>query len=348
MTETLTETITGTIHYGFGKEYLPNWGIKEALREIYQNFLDFGEYEEETVLQDAGGKVIGVKLTNTWEPESLEYLRIGRSEKSNPNAVGKHGEGLKMAFLILLREGFNSNIFTNKYSIWPTWYHDAEIGDCFCFEYEKHDMYDAPYSLTFQCGTEDFKNFKANLITEMDVIYSHYQGDIVDKEKGNIYSGGLWVAKVDNMSRSYNIKPEFLPLDRDRSVPRAFDVSYHASKINDAYGKWNARDTAYSDTAYIETIPEEIKETFKPRHVGNNIEFTYKDENNVDQVVRNSAIVEALKRDSFFDTAIKSLKRFLAKQLGLYDMLIEFQKKHVHSTEARQDFDLILEKVNKI
>ena len=38
----------GIINYGFGKEYLPNWGIKEALREVYQNYLDYGDYTVST------------------------------------------------------------------------------------------------------------------------------------------------------------------------------------------------------------------------------------------------------------------------------------------------------------
>lgn len=339
---------SGTIHYGFGAEYLPKWGIKEALREIYQNFLDYGDYEEEAIFQDAAQTIIGVKLTNAWEPDNLEYLRIGRSQKDNPNAIGHHGEGLKMAFLILLRSGYQSNIFTSKYSVWPEWYKDDQIGDCFCFQYEMHDIYQAPYSLTFQCATADFNEFKANLLTENDIIYTHPDGDIVDKEAGNIYSGKLWVAKVDNLSKAYNICPDLMPLDRDRSAPRAFDVNYHTSRINSAYGKWNARDTSYSDTSYIDSIPEDIKPQFKARKIGNNVEFTYKDENDVDQVVKNSSVVEALKKDSFFQKAIQGIKRYLAKQLGVYDMLMEFRKKHVHTAEAIQDFELILEKVNKI
>ena len=41
------------------------------------------------------------------------------------------------------------------------------------------------------------------------------------------------------------------------------------------------------------------------------------------------------------------MKKYIAKKLGLYDMLLEFKEKHVHSTEAVADFDLILEKVFK-
>src|SRR6185503_8485894 len=111
---------SGIIHYGFGKDYLPKWGLQQALREIYQNFLDYGDYEEEIqyvdedVTHDTQRLIITIK--NGWNPESLDYLRIGNSNKGgNTNAIGKHGEGLKMAFLILLREGMYSCILTDKY-----------------------------------------------------------------------------------------------------------------------------------------------------------------------------------------------------------------------------------------
>lgn len=334
----------GRIHYGFGKEYLPKWGIKEALREIYQNFIDYGDYEESYIQVD---DVISVELTNAWQPANLEYLRIGNTKKENDNAIGHHGEGLKMAFLILLREGFESSIFTNKYSVTPIWYTDMEIGDCFAFEYEIHDFWEAQYTVKFQCKTDDYLDFKLNLIKPEDVVYSHYEyGDIVSKEAGNIYSGGLWVAKVDGMSKAYNIKPKHLPLDRDRSVPRAFDVNWTATMILQASEKMSLRDLSYSDTAYISSVPKHLFGSFKPRKVGNNIEFTYKDEHGKDKVVA-SHIKNILITENFFLVAINKLKRFLAKQLGLYDMLLDFKKKHVHSTEALQDFEIILSRVKK-
>lgn len=339
-----SERYTGTIHYGFGKEYLPKWGIKEALREIYQNFIDYGDYSEEWVI---GGDMVSVKLTNGWAPENLEYLRIGNSRKDNPNAVGHHGEGLKMAFLILLRNGFNSMIFTNRYAVTPEWYRDNEIGDCFSFTYEVHDFYESPYTLEFECGYEDWKAFKDNLIKPEDIIFSHWDfGDLVDKPAGNIYSGGLFVANLQGIGRSYNIKPQYLPLDRDRCVPQAFDVNYRTSKILEASEVMTVKDLSYSDTTYISSLPANMYDTVKPRKVGNAIEFTIKDEQGKDQIVKNASLKEHLASHGLFQKAIAKLKRFLAKQLGVYDMLLEFKKKHVHGTEAKQDFDIILERIN--
>lgn len=336
----------GTIHYGFGAEYLPKWGIKEALREIYQNFIDYGDYEEEvTTVNDR----VTVKLVNGWVPENLEYLRIGNSNKDNPNAIGHHGEGLKMAFLILLRGKFNSMIFTNKYAVYPEWYSDTEIGDCFCFNYEIHDFSEAPYTLEFECLLDDFMTFKNNLIKQEDIIYTHWDyGDLVNKLAGNIYSGGLFVANLKGISRAYNIQPRYLPLDRDRCVPQSFDVEYRTSKILEASEVLTVKDLGYSDTRYISSLPTKMYGTVKPRKVGNNIEFTIKDEAGKDQIITNSSLKEHLTSHNLFQKAIAKLKKFLVKQLGLYDMLVQFKEKHVRGTEMQQDFDIILERVNKI
>ena len=89
------------IHYGIGKDYLPNWGLPQALREIYQNFIDYGEYDAKSVKY---GENVVVTITNDYKPETLEFLRIGMSNKGgNINAIGKHGEGLKMALLVMAR-----------------------------------------------------------------------------------------------------------------------------------------------------------------------------------------------------------------------------------------------------
>lgn len=343
--EALNKPRKGTIHYGFGGEYLPKWGIKEALREIYQNFIDYGYYEEEYQIKDG---IVSVKLTNAWTPENLEYLRIGNTGKTNGNSIGHHGEGLKMAFLILHRSGFTSMIFTNKYAVYPEWYSDVEIGDCFCFNYEIHEIQESPYTLVFDCPAEDWQAFKDNLVKPEDVIYAHPNyGDLLNKPAGNIYSGGLFVANLKGIGRSYNIKPAFMPLDRDRCVPQAFDVEYYSSQILQASAVLTVKDLGYSDTKYLTSLPTKMYEDVKPRKVGNNIEFTIKDETGKDQVITNDRLKEHLKSHSLFAKAIARLKKMLVKHLGVYDLLVAFRDKHVRGTEALQDFEIILNKIDK-
>jgi hypothetical protein len=102
-----------------------------------------------------------------------------------------------------------------------------------------------------------------------------------------------------------------------------------------------------SDTSFIDKVPEALKETVSPVLVGNSIEFKHTDINGIDKIISNASVKEHLIKDGFFASAIKKLKHFVAKQLGLYDMLIEFRDKHIHDTEALMDFELILDRVDE-
>lgn len=332
-----------TIHYGFGLDYLKDWGLDQALREIYQNFLDYGQFTEK--VKNVKNNRVLVTISNDWEPKNLDFLRIGNSMKKE-GSIGKHGEGIKMAFMIFLRNGLFSQIITKNSVVVPSSYVDDEIGECFSFEYFDINSKSGRFIIQFVIGRDIFHNFRNNIITEKDVEFTDkYYGDIVNKPKGSIYSGGLFVTQLQNLSRSYNIRPEHLQLDRDRSVPRSFDVNWAASKILDSFEKWNFVDETYDDTQYVTKVPDSIIREIKPVIVGSTIEFIRKDEKGQDVVISNHNVKEVLKKDSFFQAAIKKLKQFVAKKLGVYDMLIEFREKHIHSHEARVDFDLILERL---
>jgi hypothetical protein len=335
--------IRKVIHYGFGLDYLKDWGLEQALREIYQNFIDYGKYKEK--VKKVRDNNVMVTLSNDWKPANLDFLRIGNSRKKE-GSIGKHGEGMKMAFMIFQRNNLYSQIVTHQSVAIPSSYYDEEIGECFSFEYFDINSRSQNFIIQFVIDKDVFYKFRNNIITEKDVEFTNkYYGDIVAKPKGSVYSGGLFVALLPNLSRAYNIRPEHLQLDRDRSVPRSIDVNWAASKILDSYEKWNFVDETYDDTQFISTVPEHIKHEVKPVIVGSSVEFVRKNDVGEEVVITNSNIKEVLKRDNFFQSAIKKLKQFVAKKLGLYDMLIEFREKHVHNNEARIDFDLILERL---
>lgn len=332
------------IHYGFGTDYLKDWGLKEALREIYQNFLDHGKYKE-NVRKIKDSNLVRVSLSNDFMPENLDFLRIGNSQKKE-GAIGKHGEGVKMAFMILQRHNLRSGIITYQQAVNPDVYVDQEIGECFCFKYRSIIPKSDRFIVWFEINKDIFKQFKEDIITEEDIEFTaHHYGSILEKPAGAVYSGGLFVAHLKGLQHSYDINPEYLPLDRDRSVPRAFDVNWTAGRILDAWDKFKFVDDTYDDTQYITRVPDHFKKEVKPVIVGSSVEFVRKDETGEEVLVKNETVKQLLKTDSLFEKAIKKLKQFVAKKLGLYDLLLEFREKHVRTHEARIDFDLILEQV---
>lgn len=332
------------IHYGIGKDYLPNWGIKEALREIYQNFIDYGKYSVTT--ERVNKDTISVSITNNYEPTSLEFLRIGTSNKGdNEDALGKHGEGLKMALLIFARIDNHCVITTKTHTYKPIFVNNGGIEDCFAISETKHNSEDSTFGVHYSCSIGLYEEFIKDIITEKDIIFKDdTNGKIVNRLPGRVYCGGMFVAQVDNLSKAYDIYPRNMELDRDRCVPRSIDVNYHSSKLNSKHEKWNLTDTSYSDTEHIDTIPNRIKEQVTPKIIGNGVAFTYK-QDGVDKVIENPNINRLLSTDSIFTTIVTKLKQAIIKHLGLYDILIEFKRNHVYNDKAVEDFDIILEQV---
>lgn len=335
----------GIIYYGIGLEYLSNWTINHALREIYQNFLDYGDYYNYNGFND--DKLL-VTVGNNWNPDSLEFLKIGKSLKTNDNSIGKHGEGLKMAFLILYREKYDFKIYTSKYVLYGDIYTDDEIGDCFCLKYKEHNEEINGFKIEFESDCKIYNDFKDGIINKNDILFDdkHY-GQIVNKEKGNIYSGNLFVCKVQNLSKSYNINPKFFPLDRDRMIPKSFDTTWATSKINEASGYLKLDEINCIDTTYIDKVSDDFKTNFKPTVVKNNIEFVYKNENGDSVLLKNDNIKNILKKDTLFEYTIKKIKIYLAKKLGVADLLLEFKEKYKYNlnNDAKADLDIIIDRI---
>jgi len=335
-----------TIQYGFGLDYLPKWKTKQALREIYQNFIDYGTYSE---TKQSDKNMINVTITNSYNPENLEFLRIGNSNKgNNREAIGKHGEGIKMAFLVFLREGNNIKITTKNYILIPSLHKSEEIGDCFSIEYTKNNEVTDGFKVEFSCNEEDFNSFYSGVLKKEDYIHTKDNvGSIIDKKIGNIYSGGLFVCNLPNYTKAYEILPSNLVLDRDREVPKSFEVSWYSSKINESYDKWEFEHLGKADVAYIDVIPERLHKEIEPIEVEGTVHYSFKDSNNETKIITNDNLVNKLNNDSRFSQIIKKLKLYITKKLGLYELLIDFQSKHIHSNEAKKDFEIILNRIKK-
>ena len=102
---------------GISPEYVKNWDTTKAVREIIQNYLD---------VRDEFG--VGGRIT--WN-NGIAYVRdlgagieprhlaMGISEKSE-DSIGKYGEGLKLALLVMAREKRNIELRARGQVIKPT------------------------------------------------------------------------------------------------------------------------------------------------------------------------------------------------------------------------------------
>ena len=336
------------IQYGFGLDYLEHWEISHALREIFQNYLDFGHYDIQTIEEKHTDNLI-VSISNKYKPSNLEFLRIGNSYKrDDATTIGQYGEGLKMAFLVFKREGLKIKLRTQTHEFTPTTYSN-ELGECFGIEYSKNKIKTEDFTLFFTLPKVYYEVFIKNIITSKDLIFKDdYYGEIVKKPHGNIYVGRLFVTNMHNFSKAYNFNPERVPLDRDRAMPSSFDVVYAASQINNKYGKWSASDIRYKDMEYISKVSDVKAQSFTPKIVGDTIQFTTPyitpDGQREELVVQNDNLKNRLFNLPIFKSIITNLRRSIIKGLGLYDLLLHFESKHYMGSEMSADFKIILDR----
>jgi len=75
-----------TINYFISENYIPHWTIEDAYREIYQNFIDYGEYNID--ITKLNPEIDLVFISNSFNPTNTDLLIIGESNKSDKQ-IGK-------------------------------------------------------------------------------------------------------------------------------------------------------------------------------------------------------------------------------------------------------------------
>jgi hypothetical protein len=332
-------TSLGLIKYGIGKDYLPDWGYREALREIYQNFIDYGDYEEE--VSPATDENCWVKLSNDYMPTDSEFMKIGASiKRNNKQTVGKHGEGLKMASLVLARMKYSIVIEFNSTMLIGTFYRDPFLGNCFGFEAHRMDI-PKKFSVTFNINRNVFDKYKRISENAKKVLHSAYYGDLLDRPAGEVYVGGHFVATVDNLKYAYNFKPEHVELDRDRKVPKSFDVEYAASKILESWDGMQVADINKRDATYLNRVPPKVAQKFKPKLSGKGkVKFF------AGKVEAPSAITKSLMNMPINQKRVQKLRFTLSKKRTPHSLVKEFVDTHTRSLapEAKVDIKILLKK----
>lgn len=102
------------IDLNIGENYLNDWDVYYAIREIIANALDeqqnenieitYKNEEDEWIIRDFGS---GLKIEN--------FIMMGSNKISNGNVIGKFGVGLKDALGVLNNNGVQVKIRTDKY-----------------------------------------------------------------------------------------------------------------------------------------------------------------------------------------------------------------------------------------
>jgi hypothetical protein len=190
------------------------------------------------------GTLIICNKTSVLQVESL--LMGSSSKRNNKDTIGKHGEGYKVALLILLREGKEVTIYNyGKRQIWTTRnkksrkYNGAIIPEVTINSkatWKTKPKYDLTIEIKGITPEEYMNIVNSNLhLQEKQACLqtSNNMGYVLTdpKFKGKMYVNGLFIAENKQFKYGYSIHPSFIDLDRDRRMVDTVNLAWVTSQL---------------------------------------------------------------------------------------------------------------------
>jgi hypothetical protein len=235
-------------------DYVGDWGFWQACREILQNSIDQcrESFQSDMVFDyDVDRKQLRIGATKCRiTPKTL--LLGNTTKRGNRDRLGEHGEGYKLAMLVLLRNSYSVEI-SNGSEVWlPRLEHSPEF-DEHVLRVDRvsanGNEFDGVVFTIRDVNQDKFGEVCANYLPGHD-------GDRIleeDFQRGRIFVGGLFVCDVKGLSYGYDFRPGRLKMDRDRQLLDSFDVMRKSAALWSEIG-----DTS---RLYKETVERETKDT---------------------------------------------------------------------------------------
>lgn len=228
---------------GMTLNYASSWGVAEGVREFFQNALDEEKENPENVATfnyDAGKGII--TISNAKSKLTPKTLLMGSTSKSgNSELIGEHGEGYKVATVVLVRNGVQVNIYNNESNeVWESRViHSKRYDtDIVCFDIRK-DIFNKEDNLVIELvgiTPEMFSDIQRKNLWLQGDLGEVKKGDcgtlLLDpKYEGDIYVEGLYICNKPILSWGYNLNANMIKLDRDRSLVDGFDLQFTVAEV---------------------------------------------------------------------------------------------------------------------
>ena len=348
------------------RNYVCDWSVEDAARELIQNALDAGDYEIEI------DKGLHINSYNGTIPE--QYLLLGEGGKSRGGATrGGFNEGMTLALLIFARESYNVQVKNGN----KIWIPSLEYSDLYSQECLHITILDGdPDGSGVEIYIEDLdayitQNVKDNTL-QMQEAYEKFDtnyGEILLEEKhgGRIYVGGLFICDYDKSKYGFNFNPEDFPLDRDRKSVSEFDIQwitrtmweqmiYHEEAAEEVLDSIVTRDPSIKYTDVSGTsgkLKELTEELYNEKYSGKLIvadvdEYEdLKEAGNKVELVTNEKLVNIIHQTEGYKTFKLSCNEVV--KVTAVDLIYEFKEKwgDSMSTDMYYDFEDMEQKLNK-
>lgn len=230
---------------GMSLEYAGTWGVPEAVREFLQNALDEQKENPENVMSvDYNPTLEVLSISNKNSKLTPKTLLLGSSSKrGKSDLIGEHGEGYKVATVVLMRNGVSVNIYNNESKeVWQSRVVDSRrygskivVFDISRSLFKHNDnLVIELVGITPEMWKEIVEKslFLRDDVVESEVIEGE-KGSILlnDAFSGKIYVEGLYVCSSERVEFGYNFKPDMISLDRDRGLVDTFDLRCAIAKL---------------------------------------------------------------------------------------------------------------------
>lgn len=225
------------LELSISEDYVNHWGKWEGVRDVAQNVRD-------------AVVMLGAEQDVSYKPETKTLvlasrgaaidsrsLLLGRSTKRDrPDAAGQYGEGMKLAYLALIRAGCDVKVRTGD----ELWVPRIERSEKFngervlVIQTRKIPVRQEVETTIVGIEPDEWERFQKRLLfltpPEFAIEVPGMGSLLLDEEyKGKIFSHGIYVQDVANMSYGYDLQN--VKVDRDRSMAASWDVSYESTQL---------------------------------------------------------------------------------------------------------------------
>lgn len=223
------------------KNYVSNWTPVNAIRELIQNALDSDspfsyEWEE----YEDGAHTL--TLPSERALLTAKHLILGISDKTGDHTtIGKFGEGLKLALLVLCRDGIHISIQIDDKIWYPTFKWSAQYNtELLTIEEIPAEKPVSGVTVTIS-GLSDYQKEKViesclRMQKDLGETITTHMGKILKDRKGKLYCNSLYICDT-SYEYSYDILPEFIELERDRQTVDYWELGKAVCKIWEATGR---------------------------------------------------------------------------------------------------------------
>jgi hypothetical protein len=254
------------IELSLSPEYVIHWSLKEALRELFQNAVDNG-IDRMSWNYDKDRQELEIISIDTQIEKNT--LLLGKSDKTG-SAIGKFGEGYKLALLVLTRLQRPVSIYTGGERWFPRFVMNTVLQSKTLNVYIEPAEYSPDTVIRISgISKQEFEDYKKNNLHLQE--YPEHTEGMNGKlltgagQRGNVYVNGLYITRLAGFEYGYDFNPNAIDLGRDRNIVSEFELKWSGKSIIDQYAKENPEDIIRAakkkikDFEYLSDISDDAK-----------------------------------------------------------------------------------------